>query len=80
MADKKQEKLAKEVEAVLDEIRPSLEEHGGGARLLAIEGNKVVLKLEGACSGCPMSAFTFGVMAEEMIRRRLPEIEAVEYE
>jgi len=80
MNDAKAEKIRKEVEAVLAEVRPSLEEHGGGAELVAIEGNKVVLELKGACHGCALSSFTFGVMVDDMIKERLPEIEEVEYE
>ena len=68
------------VEAVLDEIRPSLEMHGGGATFLGVSGKKVFLKLSGACHGCPLSAMTFGIMAEDMIRERVPDIEQVVYE
>ena len=68
------------IEAVLDEVRPGLEEHGGGAELVAIEGNKAVLELKGACHGCALSSFTFGIMVDEMIKERLPEIEEIEYE
>lgn len=70
----------KEVEAILDEVRPALEMHGGGATLVGIEDKKVVLKLHGSCDGCPMSAMTFGVMVDEMIKERIPEVEQVVYE
>lgn len=68
------------VEAVLNEIRPALEMHGGGATFLGVSGKKVLLKLSGACHGCPMSAMTFGIMAEDMIRERIPDVEQVVYE
>lgn len=70
----------KEVEAILDEVRPALEMHGGGATLVSIEDKKVVLKLHGSCHGCPMSAMTFGVMVDEMIKERIPDVEEVVYE
>ena len=70
----------KEIEAILDTVRPALQEHGGDAKLLAIEGTTVKLELKGACHGCPMSAMTFGVMVDEMIKERIPEITEVQYE
>lgn len=80
MAELDAEKVRREVEAVLSEVRPGLEEHGGGAELVAVEGKKVVLELKGACHGCALSSFTFGIMVDEMIKERLPEIEEIEYE
>lgn len=74
------EEWAKEIEGILDQIRPALGEHGGDAKLVAIDGTRVQLELHGACHGCPMSAMTFGVMVDEMIRERIPEITDVAYE
>ncbi len=70
----------KTIEDILEEIRPALEMHGGGASLVAIEDKKVVLKLHGSCDGCPMSAMTFGVMVDDMIKERIPEVQEVVYE
>lgn len=68
------------VETVLAEVRPALEMHGGGATFLGVDGKTVLLKLHGACDGCPMSAMTFGVMVEDMIKEKIPEVERVVYE
>ncbi len=68
------------IESILDQIRPALAEHAGDAKLLKIDGNKVFLELHGSCSGCPMSAMTFGVMVDEMIKEKIPEVEEVVYE
>lgn len=72
--------IAQAVEKILEEIRPSLQSHGGDAHLVAVEGDIVKIELEGACNGCPMSAMTFGVMVDEMIKERLPQIKEVVYE
>ncbi len=69
-----------EIEKILAQVRPELEAHGGGARLKQIEGCKVFLELKGACHGCPMASFTFGVMVDDLIKQRIPEIEEVVYE
>lgn len=70
----------KEINGILEEIKPALEAHGGGAQLASIEGNTIVLTLQGSCHGCPMSSMTFGIMVEDLIRERIPEIEKVVYE
>lgn len=72
--------LAQEIEKILEEIRPSLNQHGGDAFLKEVKEDKVYINLHGACSGCPMSAMTFGVMVDEMIKERLPQIKEVVYE
>lgn len=72
--------IAQEVEKILEEIRPSLNQHGGDAFLKSVSGDKVFINLHGACSGCPMSAMTFGVMVDEMIKQRLPQVKEVVYE
>lgn len=69
-----------QINLILDQIRPSLEAHGGDAKLIGIEGKKVVLELHGACHGCPMASMTFGVMVDDLIKEQIPEIEEVVYE
>lgn len=68
------------INGVLAEVRPALASHGGDATLLGVEGTTVRIKLHGACDGCPMSAMTFGIMVDEMIKSKLPEITEVVYE
>lgn len=60
------------VEAVLEEIRPSLAMHGGDANLMKIENGVVFLKLQGSCHGCPMSVITFGMALKEMLQEKFP--------
>lgn len=74
------ENIVQEVEKILEEIRPSLNQHGGDAFLREVKDDKVYIDLQGSCSGCPMSVMTFGVMVDEMIKARLPQIKEVVYE
>lgn len=69
------------VEAVLNEVRPSLAAHEGDARLVDVDGERnVTLELQGTCKGCPMSVMTFGLGVEKMIRERCPDINQVFYQ
>lgn len=74
------ESIENKVNAVLDHVRPSLEAHGGGAQLVSYEDGVVVLQVLGACKGCPMSAFTFQLGIERILREKYKEdIKEVRY-
>lgn len=70
----------RQVEELLDRLRPSLYSHGGNAHIAEVGEDFVRLELEGACHGCPMSAITFGMVLEEEIKKQLPQIKHVFYE
>ncbi len=78
--DDLQQTIRAKVEAILSEVRPSLQSHEGNAQLaeVDVEGN-VTLKIEGTCRGCPMSTMTFGLGVEKMIRERVPEVKDIFY-
>jgi len=65
------------VAAVLEEVRPYMRSHGGDVELVKVEGAVVYVRLQGACSGCSLSAVTLKSGVEEAIRARVPEIEEV---
>ncbi|WP_028986321.1 Fe-S cluster biogenesis protein NfuA [Thermicanus aegyptius] len=62
------------VAAVLEEVRPYMRSHGGDVELVKVEGETVYVRLQGACSGCSLSAVTLKNGVEEAIKARLPEI------
>ncbi len=75
-----QQTIREKIEAILTEVRPSLQSHEGDAQLAEVdEAGNVTLKIEGTCRGCPMSAMTFGLGVEKMIRERCPEVKEVFY-
>ena len=48
--------MKEKVEAALDKIRPMLKADGGDVQLVDVSDDGVVkVRLQGACSGCPMS-------------------------
>lgn len=69
--------LLTRVAAVLEEVRPYLRSHGGDVELVKVEGETVYVRLQGACSGCSLSAVTLKNGVEEAIKARIPEIEQV---
>jgi Fe-S cluster biogenesis protein NfuA len=56
------------IRAVIEEIRPNLQRDGGDCQLIEIDGNKVMVKLTGACVFCKLSSATL-----EGIQARLVE-------
>jgi len=56
------------IKAVIEEIRPNLQRDGGDCQLIEIDGNKILVKLTGACVFCKLSSATL-----EGIQARLVE-------
>jgi Fe-S cluster biogenesis protein NfuA len=55
----------KVISDALDSIRPNLKRDGGDCELIAVQGDRVWVKMVGACSGCQLSAMTLnGVQAK----------------
>jgi Fe-S cluster biogenesis protein NfuA len=53
------------IRAAIDEIRPSLQKDGGDCELIEVEGNKVKVKMTGACVFCSLAAATMdGIQAK----------------
>ena len=71
--------LRERVEATLNAVRPNLQADGGDVELVDVdEGGVVKLKLQGACSGCPMAQMTLKMGIERVLKSQIPEIETVE--
>lgn len=68
----------KNVEKVLDDLRPYLMSDGGNVELVEIDGPIVKLRLQGACGSCPSSAMTLRMGIERRLREFIPEISEVE--
>lgn len=70
--------MQEKVKAVLDEIRPGLQQDGGDCELIGVSDDGVVtLRLVGACAGCPMSQMTLKMGIEATLRERVPEVKEV---
>jgi len=73
------EEIRNNVEKALDEIRPFLQSDGGDIRLVGIEDNDTLVKvqLEGACVGCSVNQMTLKSGVEMTIKKHVPQIEKV---
>jgi len=71
--------LKDRIEAALDELRPYLEEDGGGISLIEITDDMVArLEFLGACKSCSMSTSTFKAGVESAVMQSAPSITKVE--
>lgn len=66
-----------QVERVLDEIRPMLQEDGGDCELVDVLDGVVSVRLHGACDTCPSSAATLERAISRAIQEEIPEITGV---
>jgi Fe-S cluster biogenesis protein NfuA len=70
--------LKDKVLAALEDVRPSLQADGGDIELVNVEDDGTVLvKLTGACHGCPMSQLTLKQGVEAYLKKNVPEIKEV---
>jgi Fe-S cluster biogenesis protein NfuA len=57
------------VQAVLDEVRPNLKRDGGDCELIGIDGNKIMVKLTGACVFCKLASATLEGIQARLVER-----------
>lgn len=74
-------KRIRQIEEVLESVRPALQADRGDVELVEVEGNTIYVHLTGACSGCQMAAMTLGGIQQQLIEtlgefvRVLPDTE-----
>jgi Fe-S cluster biogenesis protein NfuA len=62
----------------LDRIRPYLQNDGGDIEFVELTAdNQVVVKLTGACHGCPFAMQTLKAGVEQAVIQEVPEIKGV---
>ncbi|QDU32575.1 Fe/S biogenesis protein NfuA [Poriferisphaera corsica] len=67
------------VEEIIERIRPAIQMDGGDVELVRITDENVVLvRLHGACVGCPSANMTLQMGIERNVREKVPEIVGVE--
>ena len=63
------------ITAKLDELRATLQSHGGDLELVRIDGKKIFLRLSGACGHCPNATVTIKNYIEHNLRETIdPEL------
>lgn len=72
--------LEEKIKKTLDEVKPMIVAHGGDIEYVSFDEKTGVVKvrLQGACSHCPMSKFTLKNSVEAELKNKIPEIKSVE--
>jgi len=69
--------LEERVQAAIDEVRPAIRMDGGDVQLVRIDDDVVVVRLTGACHGCPMAPSTLAEFVGERVKLYAPEVDSV---
>lgn len=57
------------IKAVIEEVRPNLKRDGGDCELVEIDGNKIMVKMSGACVFCKLSSATLEGIQARLVER-----------
>jgi len=68
-----QQAFETKLRAILEKVRPFLQMDGGDIELVAIEDRNALVRLKGACHGCPSAAYTLKMGVEQAIRKEIPD-------
>lgn len=70
--------MREKVKAILEDVRPALQADGGDVELVDVDDQGVVkVRLQGACSGCPMASMTLKNGIERALKEAIPEVKEV---
>jgi Fe-S cluster biogenesis protein NfuA len=70
--------LRRDVQDVIDLIRPAVQADGGDIELVEVlSGGIVQIRFHGACNGCPSSNMTLHMGIERNLKERVPQITQV---
>ena len=72
------QKVMKVQEIIDREIKPLLEQDGGSIELIDVQGNTIVVRLQGRCASCPAAGATLKHTVEDKLREFVsPALEVV---
>ncbi len=69
--------MREDIEAALDEIRPTLRADGGDVEFVDFTDGVVSVRLQGACGGCPMATMTLKNGIERILREKVADVTEV---
>lgn len=79
--DADEDAVVSRIKELLDlHVKPAVEMDGGAIHFKSFEEGVVTVTLKGSCSGCPSSTITLKAGIENMLKRMVPEVQAVEAE
>ncbi len=71
--------LTERVTAVIDQLRPLVQQDGGDIQLVDVQEDTgvVSIRFRGACVGCPGAAMTLKMGIERNLKQHVPEVTEV---
>tara|TARA_B100000900_G_scaffold403068_1_gene409698 strand:- start:860 stop:1222 length:363 start_codon:yes stop_codon:yes gene_type:complete len=79
--ERTKEEILEQINHLIEEnINPAVASHGGMIELqdFDIESGRVLVLLQGGCSGCASSTITLKMGVENMLKHYVPEVTAVD--
>ena len=70
--------MEQQIRDTLEQLRERLQADGGDLEVVSIEGTNVLLRLKGACAGCPHAVMTLKQGIERILREEVNEEITVE--
>lgn len=69
--------IVKQIETVLDSLRPALQSDGGDLEFVSFDDGIVKIKLVGACVNCPISFYTLKFGIEKNLKESVADVREV---
>ena len=79
--ERTKEEILEQINSIIDEnVNPAVASHGGHIQFedFDMETGRVLVMLQGGCSGCASSAITLKMGVENMLKHYVPEVTAVD--
>jgi NFU1 iron-sulfur cluster scaffold homolog, mitochondrial len=81
LSEEEETEAIKKIKQLLDDhVKPAVEMDGGAIHYKSFKEGVVTVVMKGSCSGCPSSTMTLKAGIENLLKRMVPEVEAVEAE
>jgi Fe-S cluster biogenesis protein NfuA len=81
LSEDEENEIVAKIKKLLDEhVKPAVEMDGGAISFKSFNEGVVTVVMKGSCSGCPSSTFTLKAGIENLLKRMVPEVQAVEAE
>ncbi|MCC7297803.1 MAG: NifU family protein [Bacteroidia bacterium] len=81
LSEEEEGEIEKKIRQLLDDhVKPAVEMDGGAIDFKSFKDGVVTVQMKGSCSGCPSSTMTLKAGIENLLRRMVPEVQAVEAE
>lgn len=66
------------IDVLAKKVRPAVAMDGGDVQFAGFDQGIVLLKMRGACAGCPSATYTLKIGIENLLKEEVPEVIAVE--